>query len=558
MDEILNAVGEATKSEWQRSFESFRRAAEMSDSDSKRTIREERIPKEILEYQKEAVRIGVERRGRLWLCDEQGLGKTVSSLILMAQYVEDWPLLILAPKAVRIQWFMEAKKWLALAFEHESTLWPNENKNIQLVTGKKDCAVQPDTKVMIASYDVFANNENAMLPPETNVWKCIIFDESHKLKDPTTKRTSTIKRIGMIARRVVLLTGTPYVTGAGDLHPQLEISAVPMCRQRLPNFFEWQQMYCEERIIYTGSREISTWTGCKPEKRAEVRGILEAAALRRTKKSLKTQLPVKLRYTIYIQAQKQKTKNQVHDLTEKYQRLKNAEVAYQQGEAEISDRPPTHEMNALFADLAKLKVDSVCEWIDETFIDTLDKSQVTNDKKFLVFAHHILTLDALQNQLTKKLSKKDRRLIRIDGSTSEAQRNRSLEQFRSDPHCICALLSITACGTGLDLRCASTVIFAEISANFAVHKQAEDRVHRIGQTQDCDIYYCLIPDSLDDIAYGSLVSKLKTCEQVVKHTQPLPPSTPTHRSSSGGQSSTRIGESPSKRPKIATPPTAHA
>uniref|UniRef100_A0A0A0L604 Helicase C-terminal domain-containing protein n=2 Tax=Cucumis sativus TaxID=3659 RepID=A0A0A0L604_CUCSA len=78
-----------------------------------------------------------------------------------------------------------------------------------------------------------------------------------------------------------------------------------------------------------------------------------------------------------------------------------------------------------------------------------------------------------------------------------------------------AVLSIKAGGVGLTLTAASTVIFAELSWTPGDLIQAEDRAHRIGQVSSVNIHYLLANDTVDDIIWDVVQSKLENLGQML-------------------------------------------
>ena len=73
--------------------------------------------------------------------------------------------------------------------------------------------------------------------------------------------------------------------------------------------------------------------------------------------------------------------------------------------------------------------------------------------------------------------------IVIDGRVSSEARKVSVDRFQTEDSVRVAVLSITAAAAGITLTAASLVVFAELYWNPGVLTQAEDRAHRIGQTQ---------------------------------------------------------------------------
>ena len=129
---------------------------------------------------------------------------------------------------------------------------------------------------------------------------------------------------------------------------------------------------------------------------------------------------------------------------------------------------------------------------------------VDNSCKFLIFAHHTEVLDAIEDEIIQdKIG-----YIRIDGKVQIEKRQELVNKFQTDEECLVAILSITACATGLTLTKASTVVFAELHFTPSIMIQAEDRAHRIGQDAGCvNIHYLVGEDTLDVLLFRKLNEK---------------------------------------------------
>eukprot|EP01033_Poteriospumella_lacustris_P007095 gene7095-5103_t len=136
----------------------------------------------------------------------------------------------------------------------------------------------------------------------------------------------------------------------------------------------------------------------------------------------------------------------------------------------------------------------------------------TASRKILVFAHHQRVLDAIEHVLREA----NVGYVRVDGKTTSAKKSRFIEQFQTDPAIDVALLAITACGTGLNMTVANVAIFAELYWSPGVVLQAEDRIHRIGQTSDeVKIIYILARNTADDIVWEQISRKQSMLEATI-------------------------------------------
>ncbi|CAE8732603.1 unnamed protein product, partial [Polarella glacialis] len=125
------------------------------------------------------------------------------------------------------------------------------------------------------------------------------------------------------------------------------------------------------------------------------------------------------------------------------------------------------------------------------------------NSKVLFFAHHRVMLDAIEQTLrSRKVG-----FVRIDGQVPQQLRPKLIQDFQEDPSVTCAVLSITACGEGLNLTAASTVVFCELYWVPGIMEQCEARAHRMGQKSMVDVHYIVVEGSVDERAYASLARK---------------------------------------------------
>ncbi|KAG4416384.1 hypothetical protein IFR04_010493 [Cadophora malorum] len=87
--------------------------------------------------------------------------------------------------------------------------------------------------------------------------------------------------------------------------------------------------------------------------------------------------------------------------------------------------------------------------------------------------------------------------VMLDGSMTPAQRQASINHFKTDVKVECFLVSLKAGGVALNLTEASKVFIVDPWWNPAAEWQSADRCHRIGQGRPCQITRLCIEDSVE-------------------------------------------------------------
>ncbi|XP_065417484.1 SWI/SNF-related matrix-associated actin-dependent regulator of chromatin subfamily A-like protein 1 isoform X5 [Chrysemys picta bellii] len=429
--------------------------ADLSAVDSK-------IVMSLMPFQREGVNFAISREGRLLLADDMGLGKTIQAICIAAYYRKEWPLLVVTPSSVRFTWAEAFHRWLP-------SLSP-ESTNV-ILTGKDNLSAK---LINIISFDLLSKMDKQL----KDTFQVVIIDESHFLKNTKTARCQAAMPLLKAAKRAILLSGTPAMSRPAELYTQI----VAVRPTFFPQFHSFGLRYCDAKKMPWG------WDYSRSSNLGELKLLLEESVMiRRLKSDVLSQLPAKQRKMVVVAPEGMNAKTK-------------AELAATAKEMAKGYRSKQQEKEALllfYNRTAESKIRSVIEYILELLESGRDK--------FLVFAHHKIVLNAI----SKALENKHVGYIRIDGSTSSAERQSLCQKFQfSEKHSV-AVLSLTAANTGLTLSSADLVVFAELFWNPGVLIQAEDRAHRIGQTSSVNVHYLVAKGTADDYLWPMIQEKIK-------------------------------------------------
>ena len=439
------------------------------------------IEGKLMAFQRDGVRFVLRNGGRALLGDEMGLGKTVQALAVLSAYKDEWPVLIVCPSSLRESWCNSIQEWLGVS----------ENK-IRVVHNGKDAE-----QTRIGSFDFLVISYNFLDKIELEgKFNLVIVDESHYLKDPSAKRTKAALPILKQSKRCLLLTGTPALNRPKEIYTQLAC-LVPKANIKMKDFGE---RYCSGNRFdkYGGAKNLE-----------ELYTLLRSSIMiRRLKADVLSELPRKRRQQIFLSLDATSKKK----LEAMQQQLQESRAAIRHMVAQSVALKKSHvhvsaEQKSVIMEVYKKTADLKVKCIQE-YVDTL----LHGGEKFLIFAHHTALLDAIEHSCNRK---KDCKYIRIDGSTPPQSRANLVESFQNDESVTVAILSIRAAGVGLTLTAASTVVFAEMTWTPGEIIQAEDRAHRIGQAASVNVYFLHIKNSIDDVIWNSIQSKLENLGQTL-------------------------------------------
>jgi SWI/SNF-related matrix-associated actin-dependent regulator 1 of chromatin subfamily A len=445
-----------------------------------------KINHSLMPFQREAVYKMYKARRCINAAD-CGLGKSVQGLAALLccrnSLKGD---LILCPGSLRANWMAEVKKWLG------------EDYPVQIINKGGKAHIEASTKAMlfgpgikIVSYDMAATFFKALSTSARSraYFNTVLCDESHQLKEPSTKRFQYLAPVIKASWSVFLLTGTPAPNRNAELWSQFSlVNNVAFRDRRL-----YTDRYCNGHLDKF-NRYDCRGASCMKELAYMTRKLV----IRMRREDHLDEIPAVTRQKVILSPETMPSafnKKMV-------QFRKTAQDA-------DSDKYATQRLQALasemFRETALIKQKPVLEYLD-TFC------QPDREKTVLFCIHHTM-LDAVSGFLTDK---KNVDFIVISGKTPMKERTALIEKFLTDPAVTYALCTLGSCSTGLNFTPVAAMVFLELSWDLCSMLQAQCRINRIGGATHLSYTYLLCDNTLDESVFRKIKNKNKNTIQVLE------------------------------------------
>jgi SNF2 family DNA or RNA helicase len=486
-----------------------------------------------------------DRLGAL-LADDMGLGKTFMSLVAASEYYRlaeiqgdiKRPILVVAPLSLLENWKNEvAETFDKSPFRDIVILQSSADLKIFRIQGTgietqqgfasdedSDDAVC-DTNVMyslkigpqfgtkrldmerrmvLTTYQTLRDYQFSLCRID---WSLVIFDEAQNIKNPNALQTRTAK--GLKARFKLVVTGTPVENHLGDFWCLFDTAR--------PGVLGAYQQFLKTFVSPMLRANVEELSDIRNDIGIELRKIVGGLMLRRTKAEKLTGLPVK---NIFVGAKMSEDRTEIFDPNlvcmmdggqlDTYEAIVNTTVG-------SMDR--TDASGKILRGLQQLKevclhpdlIDGGIPPIPETpeaakaimmqsaklecLLMLLTQIQSKNEKAIIFILNKrlqqfIIMCLQLIYQVQVNVINGDTKAVAKSASTMT--RVRIINEFQAKDGFQVLVMSPVAAGVGLTVTAANNVIHLERHWNPAKEDQATDRVYRIGQKKDVNVYIPIV------------------------------------------------------------------
>ena len=418
------------------------------------------------------------------LADDMGLGKTLQTLVFIASLKKSGfncnnkknrPILIVAPTALLANWQNEYERFIQkdifdsviylqgnnLIHYATDELTPNKKKKLSL-TLSNDC-------LALTTYETLRDYQFSFAEVD---WSIIIADEVQKIKNPSAGITKALK--AMKHDYTICLSGTPVENSWIDLWSIMDF-VQPAWLGDLTTF---KSNYISRLSNNKSTQNVETIG-------KELKNNLAPLFLRRMKTENLSGMPSK---NIYSCPEEMPTYQKQCYLSVLESIRRNKEIHPLKIIAELRDISlhPDLSTNSLqkFFESSPDEVINKSARLKKTFA-LLDEIK-RRDEKVLVFVISRKMQLILINLVEKKFHLK--MLPPINGTMNGSYRQEIVNKFNQSIGFNVLILSPDAAGIGFTITSANNVIHLSRMWNPAKEDQATDRVYRIGQTKNVNIY----------------------------------------------------------------------
>lgn len=469
------------------------------------------------------------RKREFALLMDQGTGKTWTTLAdverLYAAGLID-ALFVLAPKGVHVNWVKReipthlevpviaeawrggaGKKWRA-AFDK------------RLFTPRAHGEVPP-LRVLAMNYDAVITKDGGAVAEQ--FLRCtkamMVLDESHRIKNPTARRTKVILALRDLAVARRILSGTAITNAPQDLFCQFSFLkpgslGTTSYRAFVAEFCELvpQESNLMKALVRQNPRNATAQIIAKDEfgrpkykNLDKLRKLIEPWMFRVLKRDC-LDLPPKVYQTHFYELST--PQRRAYELMEEENRIELPEPGEVVSVKALAAISKLQQIAAGFVILP----DKSLQYVEEGNgrLDALEEVVEDIEGKFIVWARFREELRAVAERL-RKMGKK---VVEYHGGVNDRDREAAIDAFQNGDADAFVGQQQSA-GIGLTLTAASTAVYFSQDYSSENRKQSEDRCHRIGTTGSVLYIDIAAEDTIDEKITRALQQKSQLAATVL-------------------------------------------
>lgn len=417
---------------------------------------------------------------------EQGLGKTKIALDIALYWLSSKDIdtvLVVTKKGLIKNWEEETK---IHSYLHPKTLTNNRDSNYFVFNSA--------TKLIIANFETISIEKKRfkLFLKARNVG--IVIDESAKLKNPNSILAQAFFELSPLFQRKIIMTGTPVANRPYDIWAQIY-------------FLDQGKSLGRDFNEFKKKADLTNKLSSDNEKKEAfelfISGIFNKICeftIRETKKTANLSLPPKRHFSVWSMF--------VPQQKEMYDELRKELILEikRNGKEKIDDVSPILKrilrLNQITSNPKMLDDKINFSSAKEIELKSLLKEIIGRGEKVIVWTNFKFNIDYFCSQYSNYNA------VKIEGSMSAEERNKSIQKFKYGDAKILFATPQSA-KEGLTLTVANNAIFYDRSFSLDDYLQAQDRIHRISQQKECNIYNIMIRGSIDEWIDKLLKSKEK-------------------------------------------------
>ncbi len=436
-------------------------------------------------YQLDAVR-AVRALPYAAIFHEQGLGKT--------KIANDLALLWLGEDVVDTI-FVVTKKTLVQNWVDELTTHSHVTPRVLSENRRANStALNAPVLMYVMNYEVISTNLGLFRDFLKTCRVAAILDESQKIKNPDSKLAAAFHSLSECFARRIIMTGTPVANRPYDIWSQIK-------------FLDGGETFGESFDEFKKTLDLPSASADLSEYGLLLEGIMSRIrpfAVRETKATAGIDLPDKKILTHLVKLAPEQSAI--------YGSYRN-EMAYEL----ISDgRPVTDDAEYILKRLLRLvQCASNPAIIDDNYDETPGKFTKLTElfgeidvaaNKAIVWTGFIKNVEWLCAKLHCHKPQK------VHGNMSVEDRNESLKEFKENRNCRILVATPGAAKEGLTLTVANHAVFYDRGFSLDDYLQAQDRIHRISQTETCFVHNLIGVDTIDEWVDTLLSAKYRAAQ----------------------------------------------